>query len=488
MNNVKRAALLAALSAAGFGLLAQLSPPQDLAGDWQGTLKPGGGVELRLALHIKNADGGFAATLDSLDQPGANGIPVSAVTLKGVNVSFKIAAIGGSYEGKLDASASSIDGTWSQGQSFPLTFKRNAPVSAKSAVKPATPSDIDGTWMGTLDVGGSKLRVVFHILNTADGLTATTDSPDQGGFGIPVSTVTRNGSALKLDIKSIGGVYEGKISADRTSIDGMLSQGGGTLPLVLKPVKGNAPVAERRRPQNPVKPYPYHEEDLIYKNESAGIDLAATLTLPNGPGPFPAVVLITGSGPQDRDESLLGHKPFLVLSDYLTRRGIAVLRADDRGAGKSGGIFATSTTADFATDAEAGLAYLKTRTEINSRKLGLIGHSEGGMIAPMVAARNPSVAFIVMMAGPGVPGDQILPAQVAAISESSGMSHEEAMKHAENEREVLTLIEQGASSDAIWKKWRNSTARSPRRSEKPRSSSSIRPGSSFSSPTTQPLT
>ena len=152
-------------------------------------------------------------------------------------------------------------------------------------------------------------------------------------------------------------------------------------------------------------------------------------------------MLITGSGPQDRNESLLGHKPFLVLSDYLTRHGIAVLRADDRGVGKSTGVFAQATTADFATDTEAGVAYLKTRAEVNPHKIGLIGHSEGAVIAPMVAARNQDVAFIVMMAGTGVPGDQVLVAQGEAIQIASGKNPEEAAKNAAKERQILTLVE-----------------------------------------------
>jgi len=151
--------------------------------------------------------------------------------------------------------------------------------------------------------------------------------------------------------------------------------------------------------------------------------------------------LITGSGPQDRDESLLGHKPFLILSDYLTRHGIAVLRADDRGTAKSTGVFATATTADFATDTEAGIAYLKTRAEVDPHKIGLIGHSEGGVIAPMIAARNKDVAFIVMMAGTGVPGDQILVAQGEAIQVAGGKSPEQAAKDAAKEKEMLTLVE-----------------------------------------------
>jgi fermentation-respiration switch protein FrsA (DUF1100 family) len=258
--------------------------------------------------------------------------------------------------------------------------------------------------------------------------------------GIPTTAVTRNGDSLKIEVKSLAGLFEGKIAADFSAIDGKWTQGGGTLTLLLKPVKNESEL-ELKRPQNPVKPYPYREEEVSYTNSQQNVTLAATLTIPPGKGPFPAVVLITGSGPQDRDESILGHKPFLVLSDYLTRHGIAVLRADDRGTAKSTGVFATATTADFATDVEAGIACLKTRGEINPRKIGLIGHSEGGVIAPMVAARNKDVAFIVMMAGTGVRGDEVLVAQGEAIEIASGKSPEEAAKNAAKEKEMLTLVE-----------------------------------------------
>jgi pimeloyl-ACP methyl ester carboxylesterase len=163
------------------------------------------------------------------------------------------------------------------------------------------------------------------------------------------------------------------------------------------------------------------------------------------------VVLITGSGPQDRDESLLGHKPFLILSDYLTRHGIAVLRADDRGVGQSTGVFADATTADFATDTEAGVAFLKTRAEVNPHKIGLIGHSEGGVIAPMIAAHNKDVAFIVMMAGTGVPGDEVLVAQLEAISIANGQTAEKAAKDAERQREILKLVETEKDTAALEK-------------------------------------
>lgn len=429
---------------------------QDVAGDWTGTLHAGA-ADLHLVLHITKSDSGaLKATLDSIDQ-AANGIPVSSITLKDNKLSLGVDAVHGAYEGKLSTDGNTITGIWSQNeQDLPLDFKRS-PTPVQPQHKPAKPSDIDGAWLGTLDIsGGIKLRVVFHIVNTEDGLMATLDSPDQGVKGLPTTKVARDGPALKIDIQKISGTFEGQIAPDLNSIVGTFTQGA-TMPLVLHRLKEESEL-ELRRPQNPTKPYPYRDEDVAYDNKAQNVTLAATLTIPSGKGPFPAVVLITGSGPQDRDESLLGHKPFLVLSDYLTRHGIAVLRADDRGTGKSTGDFATATTADFATDTEAGVAYLKTQPEIDAHKIGLIGHSEGGIIAPMIAARNPDVAFIVMMAGSGVPGDQILVAQVQAIAESSGKTHEEAVKAAARQREILALIKVEKDPDKLEKELREKLA------------------------------
>jgi hypothetical protein len=197
-------------------------------------------------------------------------------------------------------------------------------------------------------------------------------------------------------------------------------------------------VPAARRPQDPVKPYPYREEEITFPNSVAAITLAGTVTLPQGKGPFPAVVLITGSGPQNRDEEIVGHRPFLVLSDYLTRRGLAVLRVDDRGTAKSGGDFSTATTADFATDVEAAVAYMKSRPDIG--RIGLIGHSEGGIIAPMVASRNPDIAFIVLLAGTAVPGSEIIPEQVKLLNMVAGKTPEQAAEAAAKERSVLRLV------------------------------------------------
>jgi len=428
---------------------------QEIAGDWAGSLKTGMG-ELRLVLHLtKAADGSLTAALDSVDQ-AANGIPVKSVTLKDSKLKLDVEAVHGTYEGTVAADAKTITGTWSQGQPMPLEFKKaEAPI--KTEHKLAKPSDIDGAWMGTLDTGAVKLRIVFHIVNTEDGLVATMDSPDQGAMGIPTSSVTRNSNSLKIEAKSIGGTFEGTIAADLSAIDGKWSQGGGTMPLLLKRVKDTAEL-EIKRPQVPVKPYPYREEEVAFENKEQNVTLAATLTIPQGTGPFPGVVLITGSGAQDRDESLMGHKPFLVLADYLTRHGIEVLRADDRGTGKSTGDFSKGTTADFATDTEAGVTYLKTRAEVNPKKIGLIGHSEGGVVAPMIAARNKDVAYIVMMAGTGVPGDQVIVAQGEAIEVASGKNPEEAAKDAAKEREVMTLIETEKDPAALEKQLREKMA------------------------------
>ncbi len=423
---------------ATFLLAATFTNAQDIAGDWQGTLSAGG-AELRLVLHITKApDGSLKATLDSVDQ-SANGIPVNSITLKDSKLNLDVTAVHGTYEGKVSPDAKTISGTWTQGQALPLEFKR-ASNPLKTEHKAAKPSDIDGAWLGTLDTGATKLRVAFHITNTEDGLTATMDSLDQGMHGLPMTSVARNGASLKIEAKQLLGVFEGTISSDQSSIDGKWTQAGNTLPLVLKRTKDISEL-EIKHPQVPTKPYPYHEEDVTYTNTAQNVTLAATFTTPQGTGPFPAVLLITGSGPQDRDETLLGHKPFLILSDYLTRHGIAVLRADDRGTGKSTGVFGTATTADFATDVEAGVAYLKTRPEVNAHKIGLVGHSEGGVIAPMVAARNKDVAFIVMMAGTGVPGDQVLVAQGEAIQIASGKDPADAAKDAAKEKEMLAMVE-----------------------------------------------
>ncbi len=314
-------------------------------------------------------------------------------------------------------------------------------VSSSFAQQPANKNpDIAGAWMGAIEVPPAiRLRVVFHVSGSGVALASTMDSIDQNARGIPVSKTTFDGSTVVFDMPNIGGRFEGNLDAAAATIKGTWSQGGGSFPLTLARVT-DPKTLQLSRPQEPKRPYPYRDEDVSYENPGAGFRLAATLTIPEGKGPFPAVLLITGSGPQDRDETILGHKPFLVLADYLTRHGFAVLRADDRGIGKSGGNFAAATTADFATDADAGIAYLKSRKEVDVRKIGLIGHSEGGIIAPMVAARNRDVAFIVLLAGTGVPGDRIVEEQVRTLNAAMGMKGEQLEQSVARNREVIEIL------------------------------------------------
>jgi dienelactone hydrolase len=281
--------------------------------------------------------------------------------------------------------------------------------------------EITGQWNGVLSVPGMNLKLVFHIEKTDEGYASTMDSPDQGVTAIPVATTLFDGTVLSLKIPNIGMQYEGTFKTD--SIVGVFKQSGMSFPLTLK--KTETEISTFVRPQEPKPPYSYRSEDIAFENKEAGITLSGTLTMPSAGDNFTAAILITGSGAQNRDEEIMGHKPFLVIADYLTQHGIAVLRYDDRGTAQSAGDFSTATTADFASDATHAVEYLKTRKEINSLKIGLIGHSEGGVIAPMLATRSKDIAFIVMLAGTGVSGDALLLLQQEAIYRASGVPEEQ---------------------------------------------------------------
>ncbi len=313
------------------------------------------------------------------------------------------------------------------------------------AVSPQAIPGVEGNWLGALDVGGFKLRLVLKISKSPDGkLTATVDSLDQNAKDLTVDTITFQDGTLKFEMKALSASYVGTLSKDGAQLTGQFTQGG-VLPLDFKRVT-NASEMELKRPQTPKKPYPYTEEEVSYENKQDQVKLAATLTLPPGSGPFPAVVLITGSGQQDRNESLLSHQPFLVLADYLTRRGIAVLRADDRGMGGTSKGGPNDTTENYAADALAGVDFLKTRKEINAKRIGLIGHSEGGMAAPMAAAKSNDVAFIVLMAGPGIPGDKLLTKQIGLIA-SAECAKEVELSLAEGQKLMSTVVQE--KDDAV---------------------------------------
>lgn len=304
--------------------------------------------------------------------------------------------------------------------------------------------DITGDWYGLLKVQGLQLRLVFHITGIGDSLKASLDSPDQNALGIPVTSTSLENDVLKMTVTNLAIEYTGTLDKD-SIVGGTFKQGGQSFPMNLS----RAPVEKgvTTRPQEPKKPYPYREEEVIFTNTKDKITLAGTLTLPKEGGRYPAAILITGSGPQNRDEELMGHKPFLVLADHLTRNGIAVLRFDDRGAGGSTGTFATATSADFATDVEAAIEFLKSREEII--RIGLVGHSEGGLIAPMVGSRSTDVNFVVMLAGPGVRGKELLMQQAELIGRAMGMSEELVRNaHAINEG-VFDLVLKSERPDSL---------------------------------------
>jgi len=295
-----------------------------------------------------------------------------------------------------------------------------------------------GSWMGKLNLGAIQLRLGINLsVDNNSKFTALLDSPDQNAFGIKTDTTIISGDNITIKVKKLLAGYEGTIVQGDSLINGKWTQGGQTFDLNIK--KMLAPVV-LKRPQEPKPPFPYKSEEVTFFNEKANIELAGTLTIPEGKGPFPAVVMITGSGQQNRDEALMGHKSFLVIADCLTRNGIAVLRYDDRGTAKSKGVFATSTTFDFADDAEAGLIWLKKQPLIDIKHVGLAGHSEGGLIAPIVASRNNNVNFIILIAGPGISGKDILMAQSALISEKSGLKPEEIEKSSKLNKAIYEVV------------------------------------------------
>ncbi len=320
---------------------------------------------------------------------------------------------------------------------FLLTLPIIAAPSGNNAI-------LVGIWEGKLTLPGMSLRIVFHITaNEKAELSALMDSPDQGAKGIKVDKVSLTEKAVTLDLHALRGEYKGELSGDGKTMKGTWTQGGTSFPLDLSKTEK---VSELKRPQVPVKPYPYKEEEVRFVNNKDGDTLAGTFTYPATGKNFPVVVFVTGSGPQNRDEELLGHKPFLIISDYLTRNGIATLRYDDRGIGKSTGNFSAATSLDFADDALAAVDYLKSRKEIDAARIGIIGHSEGGLIAPIAATRSKDVSFIILMAGPGETGEEIILQQSVLIMKADGAAEAEIQKTVAFSEKIFSIIKEGPDS------------------------------------------
>lgn len=296
-------------------------------------------------------------------------------------------------------------------------------------------SKFAGNWLGTLNVMGQKLRIGLSIIDSSGILSARMMSPDQGAMNISVSELNIKEDSLFLKSDEIQAGFAGLMSKSNDSISGYWKQGM-KIPLKFACVDS---LPDIRRPQEPLRPFPYKEEEVTFINKE-GLILSGTLTLPAEGENFTAVILVSGSGPQNRDEELLGHKPFLVIADYLTRNGIAVLRYDDRGVGKSQGLFSSATTFDLADDAEAALEYLHTLQQINKNKTGIIGHSEGGLIAPIVASKNKKAAFIIMLAGPGLKGEELLLLQSELIARADSVPEKDIKSNTTLNKKIYKIV------------------------------------------------
>lgn len=293
-------------------------------------------------------------------------------------------------------------------------------------------------WGGAIEVQGFKLEVYLKITSRDNALLASIDVPIQGNFDLPADSVSFRNDSLWINFTAPVARYKGVYSKDSAYIEGNWYQGGQSIELNFSPATETA--GRLPKPQEPSKPYPYIEEEITFENKKAKIKFGGTLTLPGKEKNYPAVVLISGSGAQNRNSELMGHKPFLVIADHLTRNGIAVLRFDERGVGASGGSFKNATSADFASDVISAVEYLKSRKEINKKQLGLIGHSEGGVIAPMIAAEKKDIAFIVMLAAPGLKGSDLLLLQNTAIGEGYGMTDVELAQAREENKKCYDIV------------------------------------------------
>ncbi len=314
-----------------------------------------------------------------------------------------------------------------------ILFGITALISMIGLPKLASAQTIVGDWKGLLKTEAISLRVGLHVSQSDAGYSAKLDILDQAAKGLPLTDFVYRDSALTWKLQTAE--YKGKMQTDG-KITGEFLQSGQAMPLDFE--RGEWVI---NRSQEPKAPFPYKIEEVTYPNAAAAdVTLAATLTVPDQTGPYPAVILISGSGANNRDEEILLHKPFWILADYLSRNGVAVLRFDDRGVGKSTGKHATATSADFATDALAGVTYLQSRKDLQISNIGLMGHSEGGVIAPLAASQSDAVKFVVMLAGTGVRGDVLMAEQTELVMRANGNSEERIMKARQVNSDIYRII------------------------------------------------
>ncbi|MCX6538772.1 MAG: alpha/beta fold hydrolase [Acidobacteria bacterium] len=319
--------------------------------------------------------------------------------------------------------------------------------SVFSAGRAMAQPGVAGRWEGNISILGTQLGIVVVLAADGTNYKATIDIPQQGARGLPLIHVRVEGTKIHFELMGGPGlaVFDGEQRGD--TISGTFQQAtvAGTFDLM----RGAAAAAARAAAAQaaPAVPPPYKEEEVTFK--AGSVTRACTLTLPVSSKPSPAVVMITGSGAQNRDEEILGFKVFQVIADHLTRHGVAVLRCDDRGVGGSTGSTSQSTSADFADDTLAGVKYLQARAEIDKTRIGLMGHSEGGLVAPMLAARVSDIAFIILMSGPGLPGEQIMLAQSELVGRAAGRTDEQVRRNQEIQRKMFASVRSGTGWDEV---------------------------------------
>lgn len=441
----------------GLASEAQLDP----AGHWEGTIQlPATVLQIRVDLR-RGSPNQWEGTID-IPAQGLRGYRLDPVTVGDRDITLGIRGVPGEpvFQGQLAETGNRLTGNFTQaGQRFPFTLNRapKPPATGQTPAQGKPGKGWVGFWQGSLrPVPVMELRLSLELTNRpAGGLGGVMVSLDQGAVRLAINALSQSNDWIRFEVQSVGGSFQGQLAVDGSEIAGQWTQGGQRSPLVFKRL---AEAPRLQRPQEPSRPYPYLDEDLFVTNAKAKVRLAATLTYPRGPGPFPAVVLISGSGPQDRDESVMAHRPFLVLSDYLTRHGIAVLRYDDRGTFGSTGDFAKATSADFVEDALAAFDYLQSRREMASGQIGLLGHSEGGIVAPLAAVRQPAIAFIVLLAGMGVPAEELLLTQARDIAVTAGAGEQTVAANAALQKEIFRILREEPDPQKVESRVRSTLA------------------------------
>lgn len=370
-------------------------------------------AKLRLEIRLKKRpDGTVVGDMFSLDQT-SQPFPCDSLTLDDKKFAWKVNSLGASFDGKLNANGTVASGEFKQGGvTAKMKFKK---------VKKTPPRKLVQVWQGKMKAGAQEFDFQFRVLEEGDGTDAVFLDSFTENVGDLACKLTHEGDQVTIEVPITAAKFVGTMNEAHDKIAGTWFQRGAELPLTIKSV----PLTDVReltleRPQTPRPPFDYGVEELEIKNEAGDSVLAGTLTFPKGMERFPVVILISGSGPQDRDETIFNHKPFLVIADHLTKSGVAVFRFDDRGVGKSQGAFTTATSADFASDVSAIVDRLKLHEKIDPARIALAGHSEGGVIAPMVASQRNDIAAIILLAGTGVNGKEISLNQSRLIAAGSG--------------------------------------------------------------------